>query len=81
MLEEPRVRRLRKRLEARNALGLTTRDLSILHAARQGHVLIEAFHRYTSGNCQRVEYKTVFGVAPTDEVRLRQVKNKPGYKK
>lgn len=80
VLEPWRVKGLKKRLERRNSLSLNTRDLSILRSIERGHVLVESYHRYTNTACQKVEYRTVFGVGPGESVHLRRVKSRPGYR-
>lgn len=81
VLDPRQVKKLRKRLEAKHPYRRTTPEQTALRALERGHVMLEAFRRWISESGQKVETRTVFGVPPVDEIRLRAVKSKPGYAK
>lgn len=76
-LDDKAVARLVKRLRARTRLD--GRDQRTLCAAVRGDVVLQAHARRLSGDGERIETTTLFGLTPTEEVRLRAVKHKPGY--
>ena len=79
VLGPQQTKRLRKRLEKKPVMARTTPEQIIMKALREGYILIEAWSRRISENGQKVETRRVFVLDPSNEVRLRAVKSKPGY--
>jgi len=80
VMDEAQVKRLTKRLKARDPWTMPCADVRILRAIEAGQVLIEIRHRRTDTKGVKQDTRaSVFGLAPTADVKLRQVKAKPGY--